>query len=349
VGEQLETARRAHGGEFLAVLCRGARCSQASWTRLAQALRADAQAAVAGPAGPGDPERAGLEAVRWLPPDCLLFRRDALEQVGGFDVSFRTAAALDLAVRACRRLGRPALRVWASRLDAAGEPAEEAAARGEREAVRLLEDGDLCRQQGDAAGAEAAYRGAVQAKPDFVEAIMVLASLLSEAGRYAEAVPVYEHLVRLDERSYRAHNCVGLARYRSGELDAARRSFERALELNARDVEVLVNLSVLEWSAGRPEQALDRLEQAAALDPGSRDVVINTALMQAQLGNVDAGVGLLRRYADEHPGDTAPWEALLDLHLRHGRREAAVDVARRLLQVQPEHVRARAVAERANG
>ncbi|MEW6749561.1 MAG: glycosyltransferase [Candidatus Latescibacterota bacterium] len=348
-GEQLEAARQHSGGRFLAVLGRGLECAAPDWARLAHALHAEERLAAVGPAGPDDGEGAALEPVRWLPPDCLLFRREALEAAGGFEPSFRTVAAVDEALRACRRAGWATARVRACRLQAPDQGPADPATQAERQAVRLLEEGDLCRQQGDAGGAEAAYRGALEAKPDFVEPIMVLGSLLAGAGRHAEAAQVCTRLVELDPNSFRAHTCVGLARYRGGDVEGARRSFQRAVELQPQDAEAPVNLAVLEWEAGNAEEAMAHLERAAALDPGNRDVIVNTALMQVQLGNVQAGAGLLERYAAAHPTDVEAQEVLLDVLAGQGDAQAALAVARRLLRCAPSHPRARALVERAGG
>jgi len=350
LGEQLGAIRDASQGEFLFILQRGTDCPRETWGRLLEEMRGQPQIGIAGPGLAGEAAGVGAEDVDYLTPACLVVRGAALDAIGGFEGTFRTPAVLDELMRCCRRGGWRTVRVADGALAGRATPFVEPAGTGaEREAVRALEEGDRCRAAGEFAAAEQAYRRALEEKSDYVEPIVVLSSMLLEQGRPEEGAEVVEQLVAMEERSFQAHNLLGLARYQARDWERARASFERALELHPDSVEVLVNLSVLEWGQEEGDRALDYLERAAELDPGNRDVIVNTGLIQAQVGNGEAALAIFREYAGHHAGDIEVKSLLIDILMQSGEVEEARQVAGQILQVQPRHAKARAIAESASG
>jgi tetratricopeptide (TPR) repeat protein len=63
------------------------------------------------------------------------------------------------------------------------------------------------------------------------------------------------------------HNLHGLADYGAGELDAARREFERAIAADGRFVDALYNAASVASLSDRHEEAVALLRRAAAEDP----------------------------------------------------------------------------------
>ena len=278
-------------------------------------------------------------------------RLSALEAIGGFETSFQTVAALDEVARACRRQGWRTVCARDCQLDqrAAISLGDEELIRQEREAIRALEEGDRLKVRGDEEGAVMAYRRAVESKGDFIEAILVLGALLLELGRPAEAVEIIARLVALDQQSVQGHNYLGLARYQAQDWEGARHSFMQVLELDPDHIEALVNLSVLEWEQGEADRALDFLERAAALDPANREVIVNTGLIHAQMGNAASAIALFQDYVRAHPEDLEACSHLADIMLQSGDEAGARQIAAQILELQPDHPRARVIVERTRG
>ena len=350
LGEQLGAIRDASQGEFLFILQRGTDCSRETWNRLLEEMRRQPQIGVAGPGLAGETTSPGMEDVDFLAPACLVVRCAALDAVGGFEGTFRTPAVIDELMRCCRRGGWRTVRVTDCALAGRAAPFVEPAGTGaEREAVRALEAGDRSREAGAFEAAEKAYRRALEKKKNYVEPIVVLGSMLLEQGRPEEGAEVVEQLVAMEEASFQAHNLLGLARYQGRDWERARSSFERALELHPDSVEGLVNLSVLEWGQEEGDRALDYLERAAELDPGNRDVIVNTGLIQAQVGNAEAALAIFREYASHHAEDIEVKSLLIDILIQSNEMDEARQVAEQILQIQPRHAKARAIAESASG
>src|SRR5205823_4482357 len=71
--------------------------------------------------------------------------------------------------------------------------------------------GLVCEDQGDRAQALALYREAVRIAPDDLSSRINLAGLLAGLGRQENAVEQFQAALRLDPRSLRAHDGMGLA------------------------------------------------------------------------------------------------------------------------------------------
>lgn len=87
----------------------------------------------------------------------------------------------------------------------------------------------------------------------------------------------------------------GLCYERIGDLENARRDYERALELDPDDVAALVDLGTLELAAGNLDEAEKHLSHAAGIDP-----TVNWQLSDVSLarGDIIATRALLSIAAD---------------------------------------------------
>lgn len=347
IGDQLEVIRQNAGGEIFVVFRRGARIAEEGMRQLVAHLGRQPDLVVVEPCRPQEGRGVGVEEVDAISGDLLVFRRSALDAVGGFDTAFATAAALDEVVRQLRRQGGRAAKVLECVLEEAAAAGTDAEAEQlERAAIEALDEGDWLRGEGQRAEALNAYRRSVEAKPDFVEAIIVLASMLMEEGLAGEAAGVLQQLVALDTDSFQAHNYLGMAQHQAGDREQARACFTRALALNADHVETLVNMSVLEWEEGNGDVAVDFLEHAAALEPDNRDVIVNTAIMQVQMGNVESGVRLLTDFLAKNNHDLEAKRMLAEVLLQAGDLENARTLAGEVLAQWPDDAGARAILEK---
>lgn len=109
----------------------------------------------------------------------------------------------------------------------------------------------------------------VAAAPDDLEEVLLLANLLGNSGRLAEAIPVYERVVELapDDAEVRLGFARALA---DGGMRAdAELQFRRALELDPGSQAAHYYLAELYLtdSPPRTEEAIVHFREAAALDP----------------------------------------------------------------------------------
>ncbi|HSN22270.1 MAG TPA: tetratricopeptide repeat protein [Usitatibacter sp.] len=243
-------------------------------------------------AGPPSAERKALEqavalfrAGRVADSEALLRRllavqpghADALELLGtALGVQGRHGEALAAFDRA--REAKPSShsirRNRAQALLHLGRPAE---ARAELEkALQLRPDhapswgllGSVLAAQGDAAGAERAYRRALQAAPS-AEGHYNLALLLQEAGRTEEAIAGYRQALAFNRDFAAAHNNLANALKAMGRAEEALAHYAEALRADPSLADALSNYGAALREAGRFEAAIPLLERAAALKPDS--------------------------------------------------------------------------------
>ncbi|MBT5060459.1 MAG: tetratricopeptide repeat protein, partial [Gemmatimonadetes bacterium] len=285
---------------------------------------------------------------------CVVLRASALAEVGGFDVGFASIAVLANLARALRR------RDW--KIQAAEEvvvedPADEetvALTAGwaatdlcgrEVAAVAALEEGDRRRTGGDTEGAIECYERSLAAKEDFVEVLLVLADACLDAGRPTDAAAVAARLTNIDPTSAWAQNFSALVHARAGDTEAARTGFATAVELNPDLAEARVNLAVMAWEAGETDTALEHFRHASDLDPFNRDLICNLGLIYTQTGDTREAVDLYLAYLAQVPEDVEVLGRLAEVQLLRQEDADARATAARLLQIDPEHARARSILQ----
>lgn len=136
-------------------------------------------------------------------------------------------------------------------------------------------------------------------RPDYPEALAMQGNVLTQLGRPGEALPPLERAVRLQPRYAEAHNNLGTALMALGRPDEGRARFEQAVQLQPDYVAARLNLGLALASAGRIAEATPHFQKAVELDP-------THLTARLQLGTA---LAMQSRYADALPH----FEAALEL------------------------------------
>ena len=187
---------------------------------------------------------------------------------------------------------------------------------------------------------EAVYhlRRAVELNPLMASFRLELGSVLGAAGASEEAIRELETAVRLEPNSLRAHHLLGMQRKSLGDLDGAVKAYQKALEFDSRDAEVLNSLAVayvqLErfGSAGQILQVLvkdwpDRPQYRVNLAV----VLLNTGQHQAALVSCEEALEMEPQYASAYAvmgPYTSPKETLQRPDGHTGRHSGATRTTR---------------------
>ncbi len=146
-------------------------------------------------------------------------------------------------------------------------------------------------------------------RPDYPEALAMLGNVLTQLGRPGEALLPLERAVRLQPRYAEAHNNLGAALMALGRPDEGRARFEQAVQLQPDYVSAQLNLGQALATAGRVKEATPHFAQGVQLDPGN-------SAARLQLGTA---LAMQSRYADALPHFEAALELdpeSADAHLR---------------------------------
>lgn len=115
------------------------------------------------------------------------------------------------------------------------------------------------------------FHRAVDLAPDFLRFRVRLARALTGAGRPADAVRHYDHVLHENPTFATAYNDRGWAHVLLGDYAAAEGDFERAVELDPDAEEALANLASLYYNTGHSEAARPLLHRLLRLSPDNPD------------------------------------------------------------------------------
>jgi tetratricopeptide (TPR) repeat protein len=117
------------------------------------------------------------------------------------------------------------------------------------------------------ADAEAYWRQAIEAKPDYVDAYNNLGMLLKGLSRLPEAEATYRQLLGIRPDLAEANNNLGAVLYDLGRLPDAEVAYRQALAIRADYSQAHYNLGIVLYDLGRLHEAESAYRQALATSP----------------------------------------------------------------------------------
>ncbi|MFO1514343.1 MAG: tetratricopeptide repeat protein [Verrucomicrobiota bacterium] len=194
-------------------------------------------------------------------------------------------------------------------------------------------------QLGKATEAEAAFRSAFLAEPDFVPARLNLGSALLAQGKIEEAIAGYQELIRTDPGNVPAHLALAKALGKQGRMieatqhnqeavrqqpedfDAryalgsilirqqrfaeAAEQFATAVRLRPTSFESRLNYGTILAGQGKTVEARAQFEEALRLNPNFVPAHLNLAIALAQQNQFDDAMSHLREVLRIEPGNAA--------------------------------------------
>jgi tetratricopeptide (TPR) repeat protein len=118
----------------------------------------------------------------------------------------------------------------------------------------------------DLEGVERCARGALQEDPRIAEAHNLLAIAAHKSGRSAAALAAMTEAARLEPENLRYLTNLGELQRTAGEIQSAKKTFERALSLEPNDVSALNALGLAHAAEGEFEKACRLYRKALAAD-----------------------------------------------------------------------------------
>jgi len=125
---------------------------------------------------------------------------------------------------------------------------------------------------GDYADADKWFSAVTEESPSDADAWYLLGRAKYSESRYGEAVPSFEHALRLRPRYIEAENNLGLSWRELNEKEKARAAFQNAAEWQGdhpSDPQPLLNLGTLLADEDKLDEALPYLKRAAMAAPGN--------------------------------------------------------------------------------
>jgi tetratricopeptide (TPR) repeat protein len=231
---------------------------------------------------------------------------------------------------------------------------------------KLLKKGLKHHQQGHIDLAEACYRKLLKVNPTSFEAqqlsrvlgakvgskqesVQGLTATLAEEpatlnsratsylaeGKIQPAIDCLRRVVELRPDSAPAHQHLGEAQERFGDLAAAANSYQRAVALQPDSAEIHCHLARVLYRGGVLQPAAELYQRALALDPKRHDICNDLGLVFTDLGNFEAATQAFRRSLILKPGCATTIAGLGYMFERKGDLISAADAYRDAVKLDP--------------
>jgi len=171
---------------------------------------------------------------------------------------------------------------------------------------------------------------------------MNLGSLLVQAGRSTDAIPVLQRAVAVDPAYALPHFHLGLAYREAGQPQMAMDELTAAIRLRPDYADAHNALGVTLRGLGRKPEALERFREAARLAPDSVEAHSNLGLSLMEAGQFEEAVREHRRAVALAPDTPTPHNNLAMALLREGEAQQAISEYRTALALRPDYGEAHA-------
>ncbi len=174
-------------------------------------------------------------------------------------------------------------------------------------------------ESGDRAGALAECERLARRRPGMRVIQLYLAQLYREAGNFDRAIDALGAALEL-----RPEDPEALAVLASTLTQAGRAEDAVALTRGAADLEVVLTRSLALARLGRTEDALAAVRKAVEADPGNPKVDVYRGTVELMAGRPGPARRAFERALEKHPGTASASSALALMDLEEGRLEASV-------------------------
>ena len=164
---------------------------------------------------------------------------------------------------------------------------------------------------------------------------------LHQAGRLAEAEPLYLKSLDLDERSHPALYLMGVLRVQQGRAAEALPYIQRALAVQPDAPETLANYGIALEHAGRYSEALQVLEKVVRISPNDSRAWSNCGVLRFKVQRSETALADLDRAIALDPASAEAWLNRGTVLMGLKRTEEALESFERSLRLRPESVEAR--------
>ena len=199
---------------------------------------------------------------------------------------------------------------------------------------------DLARRRPRSAEALFAYARRLDPRDPLIT--FDLATALRFQGRLREAVPLYRQCVEQTAKSPRAEWIVelGASLQQVGELKAARKWYERALEIDPMSALAYNNLASLAVRQGQIDEAVALQRRAVELDPASPDLRLRLGNALRLKGRLGEALGQYARAVAANPEYFQAYFNAGEAYEALGLDDLAARMFLRVLEIDPSNWRA---------
>jgi tetratricopeptide (TPR) repeat protein len=133
------------------------------------------------------------------------------------------------------------------------------------------------------------------------------------------AIAAAKKSIELDDKAAEGHRALAFATFFwDWDVTTAEREFQRAIELNPKDVETHHWYATMLLTLARYPEAIEQIEEARKLDPLSSSVAADRAVILYDSGRKEEGIALLEELKTSDPNFFSPPHYLAAIYLQEG-------------------------------
>lgn len=176
--------------------------------------------------------------------------------------------------------------------------------------------------------------GSMQQGGEAVNVSFASAESLYQQRHFDEATTAFRGYTERRPDNPWGHYMLGLAAWKSGDLETARGALERSLELDGTSVKTLLNLGRVLLEQDRPNDALTRITAAAEIDPMSPEVHRMLGRVHSALGEPDSAIASYRTALTYDENDVWSMNNMALVLIQQERYEEALPPLARAVQLK---------------
>lgn len=156
-----------------------------------------------------------------------------------------------------------------------------------------------------------------------------------DRGDFETAIAEFERALSLDAANVNVHNSLGVCFGILGEHDKAKASFRKALEFDPKEHMAVYNLGQVHLLLGERAAALERFVEANTLQGGIFEIVFQTGKLYLETGEPEKGRPYLEEARQLNPNSGQVYRNLGECYRALGKTSEAIDAFQKAVRANP--------------
>jgi predicted O-linked N-acetylglucosamine transferase (SPINDLY family) len=197
--------------------------------------------------------------------------------------------------------------------------------------------GVVLRARGRLRQAIAAYRRAIELKPEFVDAYHNLGNALREDGQADAAANAYRRVIQLRANSADAYNSLGNALRDAGHLQEAIAAYKEAIQLKPHNAEAYNNYAAVLQDQGRLDEAIATYQHVVGLRADYPAAYSNLGAALRRQSRRKEAIAAYRQAIKLKPDFADAWGNLGNALQDDGQLEETIAAYERATELRPDY------------
>ncbi len=184
------------------------------------------------------------------------------------------------------------------------------------------------------------YNKALEIKPDFADAQENIALVMVGMGESEKAFEYYRQITGQDDRNLKAHYILAKLLSDAGKYAEAEQEIEKCLKLDPVNGDCLAELGRLRGKQGKLKEAVDAYDDLIKLAPGDYNGFYSKASLLYKLGKKKEAVECFRKVIELKPENYRSYYNMAVAMDELGDKDAAEEAFRSTIKIKPDFVEA---------